>query len=199
MAAVTPGATLLLQAIQRGDPRAAEQLLPLVYAELRKLAAQRLGREKPGQTLQATALVHEAYLRLVDQKSVNWQNRAQFLGVAAQLMRRILVDAARERCAVKRGAGAQRVTLDKVLLVTPERDDELVALEEALRRLEHIDPRKARVVELRFFVGLNVEEIAGVLKLSQQSILRDWKLARAWLTRELNRADVPASVAPLGN
>jgi RNA polymerase sigma factor (TIGR02999 family) len=191
--------TGLLQKWGEGDSAALEKLVPVVYTELHRIAKIHMRREQPGRTLQTSALVNEAYLRLAGSAGGSFLDRDHFFAVSAQIMRRILVDAARERCAVKRGAGAQRVTLDKVLLVTPERDDELVALEEALRRLEHIDPRKARVVELRFFVGLNVEEIAGVLKLSQLSILRDWKLARAWLTRELNRADVPASVSPLGN
>jgi len=191
--------TGLLQKWRDGDSAALGKLVPVVYTELHRIAKIHMRREQPGRTLQTSALVNEAYLRLAGSAGRSFLDRDHFFAVSAQIMRRILVDAARERCAVKRGAGAQRVTLDKVLLETPERDDELVALEEALQRLEHIDPRKARVVELRFFVGLNVEEIAGVLKLSQQSILRDWKLARAWLTRELNRADVPVSVAPLGN
>lgn len=185
--------TGLLQKWGEGDSAALEKLIPVVYTELHRIAKVHMRRELPGRTLQTSALVNEAYLRLAGAGGGSFLDRDHFFAVSAQIMRRILVDAARERCAVKRGAGAQRVTLDKVLLVTPERDEELVALEEALRRLEYIDPRKARVVELRFFAGLNVEEIAAVLKLSQQSIHRDWKLARAWLTRELNRADVPAS------
>jgi RNA polymerase sigma-70 factor (ECF subfamily) len=185
--------TGLLQQWGNGDPAALERLIPIVYTELHRIARIHIKREGNGRTLQTSALVNEAYLRLAGGSGGNFLDRDHFFAVSAQIMRRVLVDAARERGAAKRGAGAQRVTFDKLLLATPERDRELVALEEALQQLELIDPRKARVVELRFFGGLGVDEIAGVLKLSPQSILRDWKLARAWLTRELNRADVPAS------
>jgi RNA polymerase sigma-70 factor (ECF subfamily) len=184
--------TGLLRQWGSGDSAALERLIPLVYPELHRIAKIHMRRERNGRTLQASALVNEAYLRLAG-GSAKFVDRNHFFAVSAQIMRRVLVDTAREREAVKRGAGAQRISFEKLFLATPERDRELVALEDALQRLESIDPRKARVVELRFFGGLGVEEIAGILKLSPQSILRDWKLARAWLTRELDRADVPAS------
>jgi RNA polymerase sigma-70 factor, ECF subfamily len=185
--------TGLLQRWSSGDPQALAKLVPLVYMELHRIAGIHMRREQPGRTLQVSALVNEAYLRLAASAGTGFLDRDHFFAVSAQIMRRILVDAARERGAQRRGAGAQKVRLDKVLLAAPARDDELVALDEALRNLERIDSRKALVVELRFFAGFSVQESAAILKVSPQTILRDWKLARAWLTRELNRAGVPAS------
>jgi RNA polymerase sigma factor (TIGR02999 family) len=169
----------------RGDQTALDQLLPLVYDELRRLAEAYMRREFKSHTLQPTALVHEAYLRLVDQQDVQWQNRAQFLGVAAQMMRRILVDHARRRRAAKRDSGGIKVTLDKAVSVSDERDLDLVALDDALMGLAAIDAQKERIVELRFFGGLNVEETAEVLKVSPRTIDRQWRLARAFLYNEL--------------
>ena len=146
-----------------------------------------MGRERQGHTLQATALVNEAYLRLIDIRQVRWQNRAQFFAVSARLMRRILVDFARSRRSLKRGAGAPRVSLDEALLVGDERGPELVALDDALQALAAVDPRKTQVVELRFFGGLSVEETAEALHVSPETVMRDWKLAKAWLLRELGR------------
>ena len=184
--------TGILRQWGNGDPAALDRLIPIVYAELHRIARIHRRRERSGRTLQTSALVNEAYLRLAAGNNT-FLDRDHFFAVSAQIMRRILVDAARERGAVKRGAGAQRVSFDKLLLATPERDRELVALEDALQQLERIDRRKAQVIELRFFAGLSVDETAGVLRLSPQSILRDWKLARAWLTRELDRSGVAAS------
>ena len=150
------------------------------------MAVARMARENPGNTLQATALVNEAYLRLVDVTGVNWQHRAHFFAVSAQMMRRILVDAARARASDKRGGGAARLNLDESIDGVPARDNQLVELDDALEALAKFDPRKAKVVEMRFFGGLGVEETAEVLKISPQSVLRDWKLARAWLLRELS-------------
>jgi RNA polymerase sigma-70 factor, ECF subfamily len=185
--------TGLLQRWSSGDPEALAKLIPLVYMELHRIAGIHMRREPPGRTLQVSALVNEAYLRLAVSAGTGFLDRDHFFAVSAQIMRRILVDAARERGAQRRGAGAQKVRLDKVLLAAPARDDELVALDETLRNLERIDSRKALVVELRFFAGFSTQESAAILKVSPQTILRDWKLARAWLTRELNRAGVPAS------
>jgi len=157
----------------------------MVYAEMRRIAARYMRRENPGNSLQATALVNEAYLRLVDLAQVRWQDRAHFFAVAAQTMRRILVDAARARAAGKRGGGAVHVNLDEALDAMPDRPGELVALDEALDGLARLDPRKAKVIEMRFFGGLTVEETAEVLKVSPDTVMRDWKMARAWLMREL--------------
>ncbi len=159
--------------------------MPVVYEELRRLAKQHLRRERPDHTLQATALVHEAYLRLVDQRAVTWQNRAHFFGVAAQLMRRILVDYARRRQAAKRGGAALKVSLNELVLAAEERSEEVVALDEALERLAAMDPRQGRVVELRIFSGLTVEETAEVLGISPATVKREWTMARAWLSREI--------------
>jgi len=178
--------TRILSAIEQGDPSAAAQLLPLVYDQLRKLAAEKLAQETPGQTLEATALVHEAYLRLVDTQHVNWQNRAHFLAMAARLMRRILVDLARARRYQKRGGGTIQVTFSDTLH-TPDKSQDLVALDEALHALAKLDERRSRVVELRFLGGLSVEETAAVLMVSPETVMRDWKLARTWLRRELRR------------
>jgi RNA polymerase sigma factor (TIGR02999 family) len=184
--------TQLLLAWNNGDEAALEQLLPLVYQELHRLAGRYLGRERGGHTLQTTALVHEAYLRLVDQKQVQWQNRAHFFAVAAQMMRRILVDYARARRGAKRGGGAQQVSLDEALVVSDERAADVVALDEALNALAEFDERKSKMVELRFFGGLSIEETAEVLNVSPGTVMRDWTLAKAWLQREINKEETDA-------
>jgi RNA polymerase sigma factor (TIGR02999 family) len=170
-----------------GDGAAMDELLQLVYAELRRLAASYLRRERSDHTLQPTALVHEAYLRMVDQTQVRWQNRAHFFGVAAQMMRRILVDHARSQHAEKRGGDAQKLSLDENIDVSGERAADLVALDEALSRLAEIDPQKSRVVELRFFGGLSVEETAEVLGVSAPTVKRHWRLAKAWLFGQVQK------------
>ena len=177
--------TQLLQAWSVGEQDALAKLTPLVYQELHRLAQRYMAQERPGQTLQATALVHEAYLRLVDVKKLNWQNRAQFFGVSAQFMRRILVDRARSRHSLKRGGDAQPVSFDEALVLSPEPGQDLVALDDALKTLATMDPRRSRVVELRFFGGLTAEETAEVLHVSPETVMHDWKLAKAWLLREL--------------
>jgi RNA polymerase sigma factor (TIGR02999 family) len=166
---------------------ALEKLTPLVYDELHRLARRYMGRERPGHTLQTTALVNEAYVRLVDWKNVQWQNRAHFFAVSAQIMRRILVDFARARDYAKRGGGARKVSLDEAAMISGGRGRDLVALDEALNALARLDGRQSRVVELRFFGGLSLEEISEVLKVSVGTVRRDWSLARAWLYRELSR------------
>jgi len=171
-----------------GDARALEALLPLVYDELHRQAVRFFHRERAGHTLQPTALVHEVYLRLINQHEVNWQNRAQFFGIAAEMMRRILVSHARGRQAEKRGGAAQRITLDEGVAATPERDLNLLALDEALTRLGQLDPQKSRIVELRFFTGLSVEETAEVMGVSPRTIDRQWQTAKAWLYREIGKA-----------
>jgi RNA polymerase sigma factor (TIGR02999 family) len=181
-----PSATALLIDWSRGDTSALNQLLPLVYAELRRLAGRQLQRERVNHTLQPTALVHEVYLRLVDQRRVDWQDRAHFLGVAAQTMRRILVDHARRRDAGKRGDGVQCVSIDEARLAAPG-EIPLLALDDALSRLESVDPNLARIFELRAFGGLTIEEAAHVLKVSPSTVKRDWRTAKAWLNRELGR------------
>ncbi len=181
-----PEVTQLLLEWNAGNHDALEKLMPLVYKELRRLAHQYLGKERAGHTLLTTDLVHEAYLRLVDQQRVRWQNRAHFYGIAAKLMRRILVDHARGKKRIKRGAGAQRVSLDEAAVVASQSKVDILALDEALTRLAEIDQRKARVVELRFFGGLEVEEAAEFLRLSPITVLRDWKMAKAWLHRALS-------------
>ena len=177
------GATQLLVAWGAGDRQALDQMLPLVYEELHRLAALYLSRERPDHTLQPTALVNEAYLRLINQRSVDWRNRAQFLGVAASLMRRILVNHARDRAAGKRAGSQERVSLSLVELSSSAAapDVDLIALEDALDRLAVLDARKARVVELRFFGGLSMDEIAEVLEISRATVEREWSFARAWL------------------
>ena len=165
-----------------------DQMLPVLYDELHRLAVGYLSREDPGHTLQPTALVHEAYLRLIDQRRVDWRNRAQFLGVAAGIMRRILVDHARGRAALKRGAGAHPVSLSLVEAPSGRPDVELIALEQALQRLTDLDPRKAQVVELKFFGGLNSREIAEVLQISDATVEREWAFARAWLYTAIDGA-----------
>ena len=179
--------TQLLIAWSNGDQKALEKLVPLVYDELRRIARRYMEREPAGHTLQTTALVNEAYLRLVEQKSMKWQNRAHFFGISAQLMRRILVSMARARHASKRGGEARQVSLDEALVISEERAVELVALDEAMNELAALDPRRSRVVELRYFGGLSVEETAEVLKISPETVMRDWKRAKAWLYTELNK------------
>ena len=187
----SPEITELLKAWGSGDAAALDQLTPLVYGELRRLARRYMRKERAGNTLQTTALVNEAYLRLVDAKRVAWQDRVHFFAVSAQMMRRILVDAARARGSAKRGGQVKCVNhstafnLDEIPDVSTGRDRELVAIDDALNTLAEMDPRKARVIELRFFGGLSVEETAEILKISPQSVMRDWKLAKAWLMREL--------------
>ena len=177
--------TALLRKWTSGDKSAIDQLTPLIYGELRRLAHRHLRRERRGHSLQSTALVHEASLRLVDQKQAQWQDRAHFFAISARLMRRILVDAARNRVAGKRGGGAVCVEINESLDGAPLDCDQMVRLDDALAALAKFDARKADVVELRFFAGLSVEETAEVLKISGPSVLRDWKLARAWLAREM--------------
>jgi len=182
----------LLQAWSDGDKSALDKLVPIVYDELRRLARQYLRIERPGHSLQTAGLVNEAYLRLVDYKRMRWNNRAHFFAVSAQLMRRILVDHARRRN-MKRGAGIQHLSLEGTVIVGAGRSDDLVALDDAMQALGRIDPRKAQVVELRFFGGLNVEETAEVLKVSAATVMRDWSTARAWLYREMNGGSPPTS------
>jgi RNA polymerase sigma factor (TIGR02999 family) len=185
--------TTLLKAWSNGDRSALDRLTPLIYDELRQLAHRYMRHERAGQTLQTTALVNEAYLRLVDVRGVDWQDRIHFLAVAARIMRRILVDAARRRTSAKRGGGTVRVDhstpvdIDQLAATAFERARELCALDDALQTLVRIDARRAQVIELRFFGGLTVEETAEVLKISPQSVMRDWNVARAWLARELCR------------
>lgn len=178
--------SLMLIEWSNGNEAALDKIMPLIYSELHKLAHQYMRRERAGHTLQTTALVNEAYLRLVDQKNVQWQNRAHFFGIAAQMMRRILVDYARKQNYLKHGGGAQRVLLDQAAVVSRERTAELVALDEALNALVSIDPRAARVVELRFFGGLTVKETAEAAGLSVDMVKRDWSTAKAWLHRRMS-------------
>jgi len=179
--------TRLLLAWNEGDEGALEKLVPHVYQELRRLARRQMLRERPGHTLQTTALINEAYLRLVDLRNVQWQNRAHFFALCARLMRRILVDFARSRQYAKRGGGGQPVSLDESLVVSPVHSTDLVAVDDALKDLAKVDARKAQVVELRFFGGLTVEESAEVLEVSPETVRRDWRLAKAWLLRELSQ------------
>jgi RNA polymerase sigma factor (TIGR02999 family) len=177
--------TELLLAWNKGDSTALDRLVPLVYAELHRLAQGYLRRERGGHTLQTTALIHEAYLRLIDARRVQWQNRAHFFGVAARLMRQILVGLARERGYQKRGGGARQVSFDEALVIDEGRGEELVELDEAFAALAQFDERKAQVVEMRFFGGLTEEEIAAALDVSPETVRRDWRLARSWLRRRL--------------
>jgi RNA polymerase sigma factor (TIGR02999 family) len=182
--------TRILSAIEKGDPSAAAGLLPLVYRELRELAAQRLAREKPGQTLEATALVHEAYLRLVDvDKAQHWNGRGHFFAAAAEAMRRILVEAARRKRALRRGAGRKKLGLDQVEPAAPRGSEDVLALNEALEKLEKRDRVKAELVKLRFFAGLTVEQAAAALGVSPATAHRYWNYARAWLHREVGGTD----------
>ena len=178
--------TKLLIQWSKGDSEALDALVPLVYDELRRLAQLYLSREKPGHTLSSTALVHEAYLRLVQQKDVTWQNRAHFFGVAARMMRRILVDHARRHGYAKRGGGALTLSLDETVAAAPEREISLVALDDALDSLAKLDERQSRMVELRFFGGLSIEETSEVLGVSAPTVKREWASARAWLYREIS-------------
>ncbi len=184
--------TQLLCEWRSGDPSALEKLIPLVQPELQRLARHYMSRERPGHTLQATALLDDAYLQLADNRYPQWQNRAHFFAAAAQLMRRIMVDHARQRQASKRGGGAIRVTLDEAAAVTQTRADELLALDEALEKLAAFDQRKAQVVEMRYFGGLTLEEIADVLKIHVNTVMRDWTAARAWLLAALSGEDMNA-------
>ncbi len=186
--AAPPELTQLLLAWSKGEQEALERLVPLVYGELRRMASRYMSRERADHPLQTTALVHEAYLRLLDSKQVRWQNRGHFFAVSAQLMRRILVDFARSRRTLKRGEGAPKVTLNEAIHGAAEPSEDLVALDDALQALCAIDQRKATVVELRFFGGLSVEETADALGVSADTVMRDWKLAKVWLLRELSGA-----------
>jgi len=177
--------TDLLVAWSDGDQSALERLMPLVHDELRRMAGRYMRGERPGHTLQATALVNEAYLRLIEIRRVRWQNRTQFFALAARSMRRILVDSARARRSHKRGGGAETILLDEALVISQEPDAALVALDETLEALKTLDPRKAQVVELRYFGGLTVAETAEVLKISPETVMRDWNFAKAWLSREM--------------
>jgi RNA polymerase sigma factor (TIGR02999 family) len=177
---------------RQGDEGAREALIPLVYDELRRLARRHLRRERPDHTLQSAALVHEAYLRLIRQDQPQWQNRAHFFGVAAQLMRHILVDHARNRAAAKRGGGAPRLSLDPELALPQTRNVDLVALDDALNQLAGLDPQQSRVVELRFFGGLSIEETSVVLGISPATVKREWTTARAWLQREIKNKETTA-------
>jgi len=180
-----PDVTQLLANWSHGDSAALEQLMPLVYGELHRLASAYLRRERPNHTLQSTALVHEAFLRMVSQQDVAWRSRAHFYGIAAQMIRRILVDYARSHHAEKRGSGAVKLELDEALAVAQDSGLDLLGLNDALDRLAALDPRQSRIVELRFFTGLSIEETAEVLNLSPASVKREWSSARAWLFREL--------------
>jgi RNA polymerase sigma-70 factor, ECF subfamily len=185
---MTPSPHLVTQLLVdwgNGNQAALDKLMPLVYDELHRLAHRYMDRERPGHTLQTSALVNEAFVRLVDQNDVHWQNRAHFFGIAAQLMRRILVDYARSRHYAKRGGDARQVSFDEAMIVSPERATEVVALDDALKRLAVIDERKSQIVEFRFFGGLSIEETAEVLKVSPGTIMRDWTLAKAWLRKEM--------------
>ena len=181
--------TRLLVDWRQGDQAAFEQLIPLVHDELRRVAHRHMAHERAGHTLQATALVNEAYMRLIDIRRVNWQDRAHFFAMSSRLMRRILVDFARSKGYQKRGGGAQKVTLDEALIVSQDARHDLVAIDDALNALGVVDARKAQVVEMRFFGGLSVEETAEALKVSVDTVMRDWKLAKAWLLRELAGKD----------
>ena len=177
--------TQLLKDWSAGDRAATDRLMPLVYEELRRLAHQYMRREKPGHTLQTSALVNEAYVRLVDQSKIEWKSRAHFFGIAALLMRRILVDQARRRNFAKRGGSAIQVSLTDVVAVAHEQSASVVALDDALKTLEQEDPRKARIVELRFFGGMSIEETAEALSVSPGTVMREWTFARAWLRKEM--------------
>jgi RNA polymerase sigma factor (TIGR02999 family) len=183
--------TGLLIAWGKGDESAFEQLVPLVHAELRRLAHREMGRERAGHTLQTTALVNEAYMRLIDVSRVKWQDRAHFFAMSARLMRRILVDHARGRQAQKRGGTTRKISFEESLVVSPERGEDLVALDDALQALAVVDARKCQVVEMRYFGGLSVEESAEALRVSPETIMRDWRLAKVWLLRELSGGQRP--------
>jgi RNA polymerase sigma factor (TIGR02999 family) len=189
--------TRLLVAWRGGEASALDRLLPLVYAELRQIAHRYMRDERPNHPLQTTALVHEAYLRLIDVERVDWESRTHFFAVSARIMRRILVEAARRRNAGKRGGDASHVALDEAFVPAPERGADLLALDDALEHLAALAPRKARVVELRYFGGLTVEETAAVLELSAETVMRDWRMAKLWLQRDLSGApDTPEGGTP---
>ncbi len=190
-AGASPDVTQLLLNWSKGDQAALEELMPLVYNELRRLASAYLRRERPNHTLQSTALVHEAFMRLVNQQEVQWQSRAHFFAIAAQMIRRILVDHARSQRAEKRGSGAVKLELDAALAIPLKTDVDLVLLNDARDRLAEMDPRQSRLVELRFFAGLSIEETAQVMQLSPATIKREWNAARAWLFREISRTSGP--------
>jgi len=181
--------TQLLRAWRQGDAAALDQLVPVVYQKLRRLARHHMAGQRPGHTLQATALVNEAYMRLIDCEQVNWKDRAHFFAISARMMRRVLVEFARARQYQKRGAGARKTSLDEGVIASPQRGQDLVALDDALQALAAEYPRQAQVVELRFFGGLNVEETAEVLHVSGITVMRDWQLAKVWLARELKKRD----------
>jgi RNA polymerase sigma-70 factor (ECF subfamily) len=183
--AQTHQVTQLLIDWSKGDQSAFDRLMPLIDEELRRLAHRYMSRERPGHTLQTTALVNEAFLRLVNRKNLQWQNRAHFFGLAAQVMRTILVDHARSHASAKRGGGARNLELDEAMVISQQKASEVIALDEALKQLALIDPRQSRIVELRFFGGLTVEEAAEVLQVSPVTIKREWSTAKAWLYREL--------------
>ena len=177
--------TQLLAEWSEGNQSALDELYPLVYDELHRLARRYMSRERKGHTLQTTALINEAYVRLVDQRNVHWANRSHFFAISAQIMRRILIDHARRHAYAKRGGGAQQVSLEEAATITPAQSLELIRLDEALKSLSERDPRRGKVVELRYFGGLNNEEIAGVLNVSENTVTRDWNMARAWLYQQL--------------
>ena len=187
----SPRVTELLGKLQPGDPRTAEQLFADVYTELRALAARYLRRERQNHTLQPTALVHEAYLKLHGETRVDWRGQAHFLAIASQAMRQILVDHARRRGAAKRGGSRHRIALDDNVLIESNRDVDLLALEDALTKLTKLDPRQAQMIELRFFAGLSIAEAAKVMGMSKRSAEREWTMVRAWLRRELSTRDMP--------
>ena len=191
-----PRITMLLRDWSSGDSAALNELMPLVHRELRLLARRHMRRERHGHTLQATALVNEAYLRLLELKQIQWEDREHFLAVAARLMRRILVDAARAKTAKKRGDGDEQVPLDEAQSARSDPESELLFVDEALQSLQSFDKRKAQVVELRVFMGLSVEEAADVLGVSAETVKRDWRLAKAWLRRELEPGELPADGSP---
>ena len=183
--------TELLAEWREGNQSALDELYPLVYDELHRLARRYMSRERKDHTLQTTALINEAYVRMVDQKNVNWANRSHFFAISAQIMRRILIDHARRHAYAKRGGGAQQVSLEEVAAIVPDQGRELVRLDEALKTLAERDPRRSQVVELRYFGGLNNEEIAGVLHVSENTVTRDWNMARAWLYQQLTENATP--------
>jgi RNA polymerase sigma-70 factor (ECF subfamily) len=185
----TTEVTQYLKALSHGDPTAMEHVIPIVYQTLRQQAAAYLRREPPGHSMQPTALVHEAFLKLANQQHVDWQGRSHFFAIGAQAMRRILVDHARRKARTKHGGGRHRITLDENLVVSPTRDADLLALDDALDKLAKVDPRQAKIVELRFFGGLSVREVAEVLGVSKRTVEAEWTMVRAWLRRELSEEE----------
>ena len=183
----TQNVTAMLRDWTNGDQEALDKLIPVVYDELRRQAARYLREERPGHTLQTTALIHEAYLRLINQHNVEWKDRAHFYAIAARLMRQILVDHARKRQAAKRGGSDIKVPLEEEMVISPERNMDLVALDEALTRLAGIDPQQSRIVEMRYFSGLSTEETAEVMGVSSRTVKRDWNVAKAWLRQEISK------------